>query len=65
MRVRQAAVRTGERRIVTSAVPYWRLSSFYFFYFSLLGATAPFLALYFHHLGFPARASASWWRFPC
>ncbi|MGV8719854.1 hypothetical protein ACV345_32585, partial [Pseudomonas aeruginosa] len=23
---------------MTSAVPYWRLSSFYFFYFSLLGA---------------------------
>lgn len=39
---------------MTSAVPYWRLSSFYFFYFSLLGATAPFLALYFHHLGFPS-----------
>ncbi len=36
---------------MTSAVPYWRLSSFYFSYFSLLGATAPFLALYFHHLG--------------
>ncbi|WP_263146200.1 MFS transporter [Pseudomonas alcaligenes] len=33
-------------------LPYWRLSSFYFFYFALLGATAPFLALYFHHLGF-------------
>lgn len=33
-------------------VPYWRLSSFYFFYFCLLGGTAPFLALYFHHLGF-------------
>ncbi|WP_248802322.1 MFS transporter [Pseudomonas sp. MWU13-2100] len=37
-------------------LPYWRLSSFYLFYFALLGATAPFLALYFHHLGFaPAR----------
>ncbi len=35
-------------------VPYWRLSSFYFFYFCLLGGTAPFLALYFHHLGFSA-----------
>ncbi len=32
------------------------MSSFYLFYFALLGATAPFLALYFHHLGFaPAR----------
>ncbi|MHC6224627.1 MFS transporter [Pseudomonas sp. X10] len=37
-------------------IPYWRLSSFYLFYFALLGATAPFLALYFDHLGFsPAR----------
>jgi PPP family 3-phenylpropionic acid transporter len=35
-----------------NALPYWRLSSFYFFYFSLLGATAPFLGLYFAHLGF-------------
>lgn len=33
-------------------LPYWRLSSFYLFYFALLGSTAPFLALYFHHLGF-------------
>jgi PPP family 3-phenylpropionic acid transporter len=37
---------------MSAAVPYWRLSSFYFFYFCLLGGTAPFLALYFHHLGF-------------
>lgn len=35
-----------------STLPYWRLSGFYLFYFALLGATAPFLALYFHHLGF-------------
>jgi len=35
-----------------AAIPYWRLSSFYLFYFALLGSTAPFLALYFHHLGF-------------
>ena len=34
-------------------IPYWRLSSFYLFYFALLGSTAPFLALYFDHLGFP------------
>ncbi|QKZ06147.1 MFS transporter [Pseudomonas eucalypticola] len=33
-------------------VPYWRLSGFYLFYFALLGATAPFLAMYFDHLGF-------------
>jgi PPP family 3-phenylpropionic acid transporter len=35
-----------------AAVPYWRLSSFYLFYFALLGSTAPFFALYFDHLGF-------------
>lgn len=35
-----------------SPLPYWRLSSFYFTYFALLGATAPFLALYFDHLNF-------------
>lgn len=41
---------------MSAPLPYWRLSGFYFFYFSLLGATAPFLALYFDHLGFsPAR----------
>ena len=41
---------------MTPAVPYWRLSGFYLFYFALLGATAPFLGLYFAHLGFsPAR----------
>ncbi|MEJ5865938.1 MFS transporter [Pseudomonas farsensis] len=34
-------------------MPHWRLSSFYLFYFALLGSTAPFLALYFDHLGFP------------
>ncbi|VVN05083.1 putative 3-phenylpropionic acid transporter [Pseudomonas fluorescens] len=37
-----------------TALPYWRLSSFYFFYFALLGSTAPFLGLYFDHLGFSA-----------
>lgn len=40
--------------MMSTALPYWRLSSFYFFYFALLGATAPFLALYFDHLGFSA-----------
>ena len=33
-------------------LPYWRLSSFYFFYFALLGATAPFLPLYLDYLEF-------------
>ncbi|MFA5679151.1 MAG: MFS transporter [Pseudomonas sp.] len=35
-------------------MPYWRLSGFYFCYFALLGGVAPFLSLYFHHLGFSA-----------
>lgn len=37
-------------------MPYWRLSNFYFFYFALLGAIAPFMPLYLEYLGFsPAR----------
>lgn len=41
---------------MADSLPYWRLSGFYLFYFALLGATAPFLGLYFAHLGFsPAR----------
>ncbi len=36
------------------AIPYWRLSGFYIFYFAVLGAVAPYLGLYFDHLGFPA-----------
>ncbi|WP_022964224.1 MFS transporter [Halopseudomonas pelagia] len=35
-------------------LPYWRLSGFYFAYFALLGGVAPFLALYFSHLGYSA-----------
>jgi PPP family 3-phenylpropionic acid transporter len=42
--------------VTAQPLPYWRLSAFYFFYFSMLGASAPFLPLYFQHLGFsPAR----------
>jgi len=33
-------------------VPYWRLSSFYFWYFALLGATFPYWSLYLQSLGF-------------
>lgn len=39
---------------MTASLPYWRLSGFYFFYFALLGSAAPFLGLYFDHLGFSA-----------
>ncbi|UTW45766.1 MFS transporter [bacterium SCSIO 12696] len=36
------------------SVPYWRLSSFYFFYFAILGILAPYWPLYFQWLGFTA-----------
>lgn len=36
--------------------PYWRLSSFYFFYFALLGAWLPFWPLYLRELGYDATA---------
>lgn len=35
-------------------VPYWRLSSFYFFYFATLGALLPYWSLYLRHLNFSA-----------
>lgn len=37
---------------MTSAVPYWRLSGFYFFYFSTLGGFLPFWSLYLEAKGF-------------
>lgn len=36
------------------AIPYWRLSSFYFFYFALLGVWLPFWPLYLDDKGFSA-----------
>lgn len=35
-------------------MPYWRLSTFYLFYFASLGALVPYWALYLKHLGFSA-----------
>lgn len=35
-------------------MPYWRLSSFYLFYFAALGVLVPFWGLYLKHLGFSA-----------
>lgn len=35
-------------------LPYWRLSGFYFFYFSFVGAMAPFWGLYLKSLDFTA-----------
>ncbi len=36
------------------ALPYWRLSGFYFFYFAFVGAMAPFWGLYLKALAFSA-----------
>lgn len=40
----------------SSKLPYWRLSSFYFFYFASLGVLVPYLSLYLKSLGFDALA---------
>lgn len=37
-----------------SAVPYWRLAGFYFFYFGYVGAFAPYFSLYLDALGLAA-----------
>lgn len=39
-----------------STVPYWRLSSFYFFYFAFLGVWVPYWNLYLEDLGLTAQA---------
>ena len=36
-------------------VPYWRLSSFYFFYFALLGCISPYWGLFLDDKGFSAQ----------
>ncbi|MFA5530879.1 MAG: MFS transporter, partial [Thiohalomonadaceae bacterium] len=35
-------------------MPYWRLSSFYLFYFASLGALLPYWSLYLQQRGFTA-----------
>ncbi len=35
-------------------MPYWRLSSFYFFYFAVLGILVPYWGLFLQHRGFDA-----------
>ena len=40
-------------------MPYWRLSSFYFFYFAALGALMPYWGLYLQSKGFDALAIGS------
>jgi PPP family 3-phenylpropionic acid transporter len=41
---------------VNGATPYWRLSSFYFFYFASLGALIPYWSLYLKSLGYSAQS---------
>ncbi len=38
-----------------NALPYWRLSSFYFFYFALLGCISPYWGLFLDDKGFSAQ----------
>src|SRR5690606_32870265 len=51
---RVTAVEGGGGR--DESYPYWRLSSFYAFYFALLGAWLPFWPLYLKELGYGAAA---------
>jgi len=37
-------------------VPYWRLSTFYFFYFAVLGSLLPYWPLFLKDLGFDAKS---------
>lgn len=39
---------------VSQFAPYWRLSSYYFFYFATLGAIVPYWGLYLQYRGFSA-----------
>lgn len=41
---------------MSAAIPYWRLSAFYFCYFGLLGAWLPYWPLYLQDLGYGAQA---------
>ncbi len=36
-------------------MPYWRLSSVYFFYFSVVGALSPYWGIYLQNLGFQSQ----------
>lgn len=40
--------------MTSSALPYWKLSNFYLFYFATLGALIPYWGLYLQSLGFSA-----------
>lgn len=38
-----------------AALPYWRLSGFYFFYFAVVGALVPYWGLYVKSLGYSSQ----------
>lgn len=40
---------------IHQSLPYWRLSSFYFFYFAVVGALTPYWGLYLKSLGYSAQ----------
>ncbi len=40
---------------VPQALPYWRLSSFYFFYFAVVGAMIPYWGVYLKSLGYSSQ----------
>jgi PPP family 3-phenylpropionic acid transporter len=42
--------------MIGGATPYWRLSSFYFFYFASLGALIPYWSLYLKSLDYSAQS---------
>ena len=41
--------------LVPQALPYWRLSSFYFFYFAVVGAMVPYWGVYLKSLGYSSQ----------
>jgi PPP family 3-phenylpropionic acid transporter len=42
--------------MISGSTPYWRLSSFYFFYFASLGALIPYWSLYLKSLDYSAQS---------
>lgn len=40
---------------ISQPLPYWRLSSFYFFYFCVVGALIPYWGIYLKSLGYSSR----------
>lgn len=51
----KAFSRQNKSKNVDAATPYWCLSSFYFFYFALLGVWLPYWALFLDDKGFDAK----------